>query len=122
MYFEQKLSAKSAKAVSATTDPIVALSALHARERGLFAKAPDFSYWDTVLTQEELYDESWILVYEAMKRGWLKVPKDGDPTKSDENFALLRGSDVSFYDTEQAELEEAEEEERYWEAEDIGGY
>lgn len=49
----------------------VALLALHAYSLGLIPSGLNVALWTTHMTNQGLYDEQWLLVYEAGIRGWL---------------------------------------------------
>ena len=98
IWFRLDLSQESAQAVSRNDDPIVALLALHARDKGLFRGALDVTAWQSRVSRDELYDRNWLLVYEALQKQWLTVPGVGDPVAADPNFEQLKAKSVSFYD------------------------
>jgi hypothetical protein len=66
-----------------------------------------------------LYEEHWLIAYEAHEQGWLEAPVAGDYVVQDEFFSILKSNNVRFYGTE---LPSAENEFKYWdddEPEDI---
>jgi len=51
---------------------------------------------------EALYDEFWLLAYEANIKGWLPNVGGTDHVAADLNFGFLKAHDVHFYDTNRA--------------------
>ncbi len=51
--------------------PIIVLLTLDLRERGLITADIDETLWKSYLTGEQLYDDHWLLAYEAIQKGWL---------------------------------------------------
>jgi hypothetical protein len=78
-------------------DPAVALLALHCEHNGLLAKPLNKATWMTHMTQQALYDEHWLLAYEANIKGWLPSASGTDHVMSDPNFSFLKLNGVSFY-------------------------
>lgn len=56
----------------------------------------DFSYYETLLTKESLYDSSWLFYYECCMHGWLDKDKNNQHFKDDKFFAQLLNKNVSF--------------------------
>jgi hypothetical protein len=100
--FGVQLKAASAKAVSKLDDSIVALLALDAEDRGLFNSKLDKSVWAKHMTQRSLYEEDWLLSYEANVKGWMSSLGGGDHVADDPNFGFLKTKGVEFYDLSQA--------------------
>jgi hypothetical protein len=51
------------------------------------------------MTQEALYDEYWLLAYEANIKNWLPGVGGIDHVSADINFRFLKTNGVHFYDT-----------------------
>jgi len=92
-----RIYAGPARLVSGMADDVVAILALHAREKGRLAVGIDTSLWETWLTTPMLDSEHWLASYESQVRGWLTPI--GDPIASHPGFEYLRANDVDFYDT-----------------------
>ncbi|MGD1155926.1 MAG: RNA-directed DNA polymerase [Terriglobia bacterium] len=93
-----KLDPKAAEKVSQCDDPVVALLALDCEQHGLAAKSLDKGLWASHMTQEALYDEHWLLAYEANVKGWLPTVGGGDHVTADVNFSFLKKENVHFYE------------------------
>lgn len=50
------------------------------------------------MTQDSLYDEHWLLAYEANIKGWLPSAGGVDHVAADVNFGFLKANQVYFYD------------------------
>ena len=68
------------------------------RKEGLIDADLDTTYWNSLMSKDELYTEHWLLAYEASSRGWLHG-SGTDYIATANFFETLRGLDVSFYDT-----------------------
>ena len=93
-----KLHAEAVDEICQCDDPVVALLALDCEQNGLVAKPLDKTMWLSHMTQESLYDENWLLSYEANIKGWLPSSQQGDHVRADPNFAFLKSNGVYFYD------------------------
>jgi len=89
-------------AVSNCDDSVVALLALHCENQGLLAAPLDKSLWANYMSQQALYEEHWLLSYEANVKGWLPSQGSTDNVADDPNFGFLKAADVSFYDATMA--------------------
>ncbi|MBO6810878.1 MULTISPECIES: RNA-directed DNA polymerase [Marinobacter] len=85
-------------ALAGCEDSCVALLALDCRNRGLLAKTLDTSIWEAQMSAAGLYDEHWLLAYEANFKGWLPDPDGKDYVMADSNFGYLKTKGVFFYD------------------------
>jgi hypothetical protein len=54
------------------------------------------------MTADALYDEYWLLAYEANYQGWLSSVGATDHVAADPNFGFLKSNNVSFYDQSRA--------------------
>jgi hypothetical protein len=97
-----KLGAPAVDSISNCVDPVVALLALDCEQHNLVAKPPDKALWATQMTSEALYDDQWLLAYEANVKGWLPSVGSADHVDADVNFAFLKANGVSFYDPTRA--------------------
>jgi hypothetical protein len=97
-----QLHATTVDAISRCDDPIVALLALHCERQNLVSKPLDKSLWSSHMSPDCLYDEYWLLAYEANVKGWLPSVGGVDHVAADPNFGFLKASGVHFYDANQA--------------------
>ena len=104
--------------ITAIDDDIVALVSSDLREQGLFHGA-QYDLWNAHMAPLALYEDHWLIAYEAHEQGWLTAVDASDYVADDEFFSILQSNKVRFYGTE---LSPAENEFKYWdddEAEDI---
>ncbi|MGI9104607.1 MAG: reverse transcriptase domain-containing protein [Terriglobales bacterium] len=93
-----QISRPAAEAISNIENSIVAILALDANAGGLFAAGGlDTTRWSRRMATNELYEEEWLLAYEANVQGWLPSTGGGDHVAADPNFAHLKNSNVQFY-------------------------
>jgi hypothetical protein len=108
------LSAAATQAAFEMADPVAALCALDAWQRGLLPAAPDLSLFASYMTPEDLFGKQWLLAYEANVKGWLPPAGPTDHVNAEPAFARLKAGGVSFYEPaavpipRQALAEEAE--------------
>lgn len=93
------LAPEAVSALSKAEDSVVALMALDCESRGLLPTHLDKSAWKPHMTHEGLYEEHWLLSYEANIKGWLPTLGGGDHVATDPNFGFLKRKKVYFYDT-----------------------
>lgn len=94
---EITLSVPVGRAVSRMDDDIVALVALHAQSLG-HLPGLDTGRWLPHMSRTGLYEEHWLLAYEALHHGWLPSTTSRDYTRGDSLFGALRRNNVCFYD------------------------
>jgi hypothetical protein len=87
-----------AREVENCDNSVVALLALHADSVNLVRSGLNVDLWSTYMTGDDLYDEHWLLAYEANVKGWLPSVGGGDHVMADRNFSFLKSANVSFYD------------------------
>lgn len=92
-----RIYAEPARLISTMADDVIAILALHAREKGRLAAGIDTRLWKGWLGPGGLDGEHWLASYETQVRGWLTVA--GDPIALHAGFDYLRSKDVTFYDT-----------------------
>ena len=85
-------------AISRCDDPVVALLALDCEQRNLVTKPLDKTLWSSHMNADGLYDEFWLLAYEANIKGWLPNSGGVDFVAADPNFSLLKAAGVRFYE------------------------
>ncbi len=88
------LPATLAARLSAVENPIIVLVTLDLHESGLLPGI-DKTHWISLLTTDNLYNEHWLISYEAYRLGWLTGPTDH--VTVDPFFKLLKDNDVAFY-------------------------
>ncbi len=93
-----KIQSESSQKLEGCDNPFVALLALHANSVGIIEGGLNPALWATYMKQESLYDENWLLAYEANIKGWLPSLDGEDYVLEDPNFSLLKELGVSFYD------------------------
>lgn len=93
------LTSEAVSALSKADDSVIALMALDCESRGLMSATLNKSNWLPHMNSTGLYDEHWLLSYEANIKGWLPSAGGLDHVAADPNFGFLKASGVSFYDT-----------------------
>ena len=88
----------SVDALSKNDDCIVALLALHAQSLGLMSKPLDLTIWTAHMSDDGLYDDHWLLAYEAYAKGWLPSADGSDYLAADPAFSFMRSHGVAFYE------------------------
>lgn len=91
------LHASAANAISTLSNSVVAILALDARQRGLFTTPLNTAVWEARMTQNDLYEEEWLLAYEANVQGWLPSIGAADHVAADPGFSILKSGGVKFY-------------------------
>jgi hypothetical protein len=87
----------TANKVSLIDNSVVALVALDLHHSGLFPAGVSFTLWESQMNAASLYNENWLLAYEAYIKNWL--PKTTNFVETDDFFKDLFDNDVEFYDT-----------------------
>ncbi|TKB72960.1 MAG: RNA-directed DNA polymerase [Nitrospira sp.] len=85
------------KIVTDLDDPLAALLALDAEQRGLLRSKLDLSRWASCKRKSELYGANWLLSYEGNLKGWLPSKGTSDYVNEDERFAAMKKLGVTFY-------------------------
>lgn len=88
---------KAVDLVSSCEDSVVALLALDCEQQSLVSKPLNKAIWASHMTQQDLYDEHWLLAYEANVQGWLPSVGPVDHVNGDLNFSFLKARGVQFY-------------------------
>lgn len=86
------------KSISLIQDSAIALIALDLYCHGLIEGGLDRSNWMELMTGQQLYDNNWLLSYEAYHKGWLNSKKGVDYIEKDKFFSYLSNNDIHFYD------------------------
>lgn len=58
----------------------------------------DTSLWESYMVSESLYNENWLLAYEALIHGWLPSKTGTDYIEEDEFFKILKRNNITFFD------------------------
>ena len=87
----------SVAAISKVENSVVAILALDAEQQGLMLGHLDKALWEARMSEPELYDEQWLLSYEANVQGWLPSRGVADHVAADANFGFLKAAGVHFY-------------------------
>lgn len=95
--FRLKIPDDLARQILESSDVISTLVLLDLRAAGLVNTSISLAQLESQLTVDSLMDETWLLTYEAMNKGWVKVPKKL-PANQNEFFRILRRHKISFYD------------------------
>ena len=82
--------------ISKLDDDVVAIIALDLNQLGLL-DASGFAKWRAHMQSANLYDNHWLIAYEAWEQGWLASPTGRDYIADDEFFSILRLYGVRFY-------------------------
>src|SRR3569832_351445 len=80
-------------------DDVVALIALDLNQSGLL-EVSRFSKWRANMLAASLYDNHWLLAYEAHEQGWLPSRSGSDYIGADSFFSILSKHSVRFYSAE----------------------
>jgi Reverse transcriptase (RNA-dependent DNA polymerase) len=99
LFWRLQLSDKAARAISRVENSFVALLALDAKQNGLIASGLGSAGWESRMTAPDLYDDQWLLSYEANVHGWLQSVGGGDHVASDPCFGHLKALGITFYTT-----------------------
>lgn len=84
-----------AEKLAQSDNPIIILTYLHLRHSKLITRRVDVSAWEAMLNEANLYNEYWLVAYEAKVRGWLTSPDNYIDT--DDFFKVLADNKVRFY-------------------------
>jgi hypothetical protein len=76
-------------------DDIVALVALDLNHAGLLDTS-GFARWRGYMTRANLYENHWLIAYEAFEQGWLPSRSGNDYIAADDFFSILRAHGVRF--------------------------
>ena len=93
-----RLDDQTATQADGMEDSIVAILALYARSNGLISSNVNLSLWASMMTTQSLYEENWLLSYDANVKSWLPSTGVRDHVAVDRKFGVLKQNDVYFYD------------------------
>ncbi|APH38223.1 RNA-directed DNA polymerase [Methanohalophilus halophilus] len=95
--FEIKIPANFANTILRSNDVIPQVLVLDLINKNLLDSDLDTSFLADELTSESLYENKWLLTYEATMKGWI-TPNDSGLLDNDDYFSVLKENDISFYD------------------------
>lgn len=95
--FRFEVEAKAAATMAGVSNSIVALLALDAGQQGRVKGGLDMTEWQTKMSQAELFDDQWLLAYEANVKGWLPSQGGADHVRDNPFFAELKKRHIHFY-------------------------
>ena len=84
-----------ANKLTLSRNPVIILVVLHLRHSRFISRRIDVSEWEALLTEDNLYNEYWLVAYEAKLRGWLNTVDDY--LENDPFFKFLKDNNVHFY-------------------------
>jgi hypothetical protein len=93
-----KIDARFIKSIFSSGDVISTLIALDLKNSGLVLGRVDTRRLSAELTEDALFDERWLLTYEAIVKKWLK-PRILNPISTNPYFKILASEKISFYDS-----------------------
>lgn len=93
--FNVKLTDKMLQDLSCVNHPLVILILLSS---SVYKQKLDTSRWKDYMIEENLYNEYWLLAYEALVRNWLPSKTGDDYINNDPFFKVLKDSGVRFFD------------------------
>jgi hypothetical protein len=96
--FTITLEPETIRAVEKSENSVIAILAMDGNDGGLIPGGLNTALWQLQMTTEALYEEQWLLAYEANIQGWLPSVGPHDHVDADPNFKFLKGLGVSFYD------------------------
>jgi hypothetical protein len=100
LWLAKKMNVKIDKAVgdliAKVDDDVVALISLDLHHAGLL-DASGFPKWRSQMVASNLYENHWLLAYEAYEQGWLPSRAGNDYIGADSFFSILRQHGVRFY-------------------------
>jgi hypothetical protein len=95
-----RLNLQTSQAISNMDNSVIALLALDAESKGLVTNPLNKGLWVKCMTTAGLYQENWLLSYEANVKGWMRSPRNVDYVLSDANFGFLKQNGVEFYNSQ----------------------
>jgi len=94
--FDLSVANETVAALEKSPDPTAALLALYLQDKGNTKRSLDFSRWSSELTPDGLRGESWLLVYEGMRRGYLKRGAEASALTHEPFYEFLDKAACSF--------------------------
>lgn len=79
-------------------DSIVAILMLDARAKGFVSSSVSLDHFQSFMTTDNLYEDQWLLAYEADVKHWLPSVTRNNHVNKDMYFSFLKRNGVYFYD------------------------
>ncbi len=92
------LSQLAVKKLEICRNSVVGILALDLMQHGL-APGLDSTWHQSLMSDQELRDQHWLLSYEANVQGWLPSNSPNDHVLKDAGFAFLKSNGVRFYNS-----------------------
>ncbi|PWE72166.1 hypothetical protein B1R38_18200, partial [Bacillus cereus] len=92
--FEISIDEDVAKILLKYDNSIINILVLILESKNLLSGVLEFSYYKTLINDNNLYGENWLLLYECCKNGWLD--KDEEILRNDIFFKQLLDNDITF--------------------------
>ena len=97
LLFGLHIDEKVASVLTQTDDSFIGILVLDAREKGLIDESLDMTRWSQLMKEDEIYNKSWLFVYEAAAQGWLPILDASDYINMHDCFGALNSFGVRFY-------------------------
>jgi len=94
-----QIEAEIEEIISRCDDSIVVLVALDLMKSNLLNSKIDTSIWCNFMNRDQLYDDHWLLAYEANIKKWLPI-EGKNYIMTDPFFKILKKHNIHFYDPE----------------------
>lgn len=91
------VSVEAGQALTKLENSLVALLALDAHRLGLVQGGLNTAIWQARMITRDLYEDEWLLTYEANVKNWLPSIGGGDHVAADPCFGFLKTLGVEFY-------------------------
>ena len=95
--FRISLDDSTASELTTMEDSVIAILALDARAKGLIGNNANLTLWSSMMNSQALYEENWLLAYEANVKGWLPSIGSQDHVADDQLFDFLKQNSVRIY-------------------------
>ncbi|PGR36750.1 hypothetical protein COC47_20055, partial [Bacillus cereus] len=92
--FEISIDEEVTKSLLKYENSIINILVLILESKNLLSGVLEFSYYKTLINDNNLYGENWFLLYECCKNGWLD--KDEEILRNDIFFKQLLDNDITF--------------------------
>ena len=99
LLFNIRLDDHTASQAAKMEDSVVAILTLDAKAKGLISSNISLTLWSSLMTTQSLFEENWLLSYEANVKSWLPSLGVHDHVSADPNFMFLKQNGVHFYDS-----------------------
>ena len=98
LLFKIPLDDQTASRVAQMEDSVVTILGLDAKAKGLISNNVSLTLWASMMTTQALFEETWLLSYEANVKCWLPSFGVHDHVTADPSFIFLKQNGVHFYD------------------------